>query len=114
MTRFGDCAQGDRVTIEYNASMRSREHEPTPEGYRRHVISAVETHGDSMTIRYDGRLFCGIMLEELPVGIAECILPGTELIIRCHTAETGYDGQVAHILIPHPFVEGWADIYEDY
>ena len=94
--------------------MRSREHEPTPEGYRRHVITAVTNHGDSLTIKYGGYLFSGVMLDELPAGILECIRPGTEVIIRTHTAETGGEGQVAHMLIPHPNEDCWAEIYADY
>ncbi len=96
------------------AQMRSREREPTPEGYRRHVITAVAVHGDNLTIEYGGRVFAGITLGELPAGIAETIRPGTEVIVRTHTAETGDLGQVAHILVPHPNEDGWAEIYADY
>ena len=94
--------------------MRSGEHEPTPEGYRRHVITSVTRQGDNLTIEYGGRIFAGITLAELPPGIAENIRPGTDVIVRTHTAETGDLGQVAHILIPHPTEEGWAEIYADY
>lgn len=65
-------------------------------------------------IRYDGRVFGGIMLGELPPGVAESIRPGTDVIVRSHTAETGNVGQVAHMLVPHPSENGWAEIYADY
>lgn len=94
--------------------MRTREHEPTPEEYRRHVISDVIRHDDAITIKYNGRIFGGIILAELPEGIAEHIRPGTEIIVRTHTPETGGENQVAHMLIPNPFDDGWAEIYEDY
>ncbi|HWL92993.1 MAG TPA: hypothetical protein VNT79_05630 [Phycisphaerae bacterium] len=94
--------------------MPARLPEPTPEGYRRHVIAAVTRHDDSLTIEYDGRIFGGIILAELPPGVAESIAPGTEVIIRTHTAETGNPGTVAHMLVPHPSEAGWAEIYEDY
>jgi hypothetical protein len=89
-------------------------HEPTPESYQRHVITAVENHGDSLTITYSGRDFGGIMLDQLSEGVAESIRPGTDLILRLHTAETGYAGQVAHMLVPHPSDDGWAEIYAHY
>ena len=88
--------------------------ESTPEDFQRHVITAVVDHGDSLTIKYGGRAFSGIMLDQLPAGIAESIQPGTDVIVRFHTAETGCVGQVAHMLVPHPRDEGWAEIYADY
>ena len=96
------------------ADMTAQEREPTPEGYQPHVITAVTNHGDSLTIKYGGRVFGGIMLDELPAGIAESIRPGTEVIVRLHTAETGRIGHVAHMLVPHPSEGGWAEIYADY
>lgn len=93
--------------------MRTRDYEPTPEEYRRHVITDVTRHNDSITIKYDGRTFGGVILAELPEGIAEHIRPGTEIIVRTHTVETGGPNQVAHMLIPNPFDDGWAEIYED-
>ncbi len=93
--------------------MAAQEREPTPEGYQRHVITAVENHGDSLTIKYGGRVFGGIMLDQLPAGVAEGIHPGTEVIIRVHTAETGNVGQVVDMLVPHAS-GGWAEIYADY
>jgi hypothetical protein len=94
--------------------MRSHEREPTPDGYRRHVITEVIKDGDNLTIKYDGRVFGGIMICELPPGVEESIRPGTEVIVRTHTAETGEVGQVAHMLVPHPTDEGWAEVYADY
>lgn len=94
--------------------MTRKKREPTPDDYQRHVITAVVDHGDSLTIKYGGRTFSGIMLDRLPAGVAESIRPGTEVIVRFHTAETGCVGQVAHMLVPHVRDEGWAEIYEDY
>ena len=94
--------------------MRSQTNEPTPEGYIRHVITEVIKDGDNLTIKYGGRVFGGIMCSELPPGVESSIRPGTEVIVRTHTAETGDVGQVAHILVPHPSEEGWAEIYADY
>ncbi len=94
--------------------MTAQEREPTPEGYQRHVITAVENHGDSLTVRYSGRVFGGIMLGRLPAGVAESIRPGTDLIVRLHTADTGNVGQVADMLVPHASGGGWAEIYADY
>ncbi len=71
-------------------------------------------HGVSLTIKYGGREFSGIMLDQLPADIADSIRPGTDVIVRFHTAETGRVGQVAHMLVPHPREEGWAEIYADY
>ncbi len=95
-------------------TMTSPRQVPTPEGYRRHVITAVSRQGENLTIEYAGRVFAGITVAELPPGIAECIRPGTDVIVRTHTAETGDPGQVADILIPHPTEVGWAEIYADY
>lgn len=94
--------------------MNAREQHPTPEGYRRHVITEVRRDGVNLTIEYAGRVFAGITLAELPEGIADAIAPGTEVFVRTHDGETGDAGQVAHILIPHPREEGWAEIYADY
>ena len=94
--------------------MTRKKRDPTPEGYQRHVITAVVDHGDSLTIKYGGRVFCGIMLDQLLAGVAESIRPGTEVILRLHTAETGDVGQVAHMLVPHPGEDGWAEIYAGY
>ena len=93
--------------------MTRRTRDPTPEGYQRHVITAVVDHRDSLTIEYGGRIFSGIMLDQLPAGVAQSIRPGTEVIVRLHTAETGGAGQVAHMLVPHPGEDGWAEIYAD-
>lgn len=103
-----------RNRIATTVAMRQPNSEPTPEGYQRHVITAVTNRGDSIAIEYAGRSFAGIMLDELPAGVAESIIPGTELIVRLHTAETGYEGQVAHMLVPHPHDEGWAEVYAHY
>ena len=94
--------------------MTRKKSEPTPEDYQRHVITDVVDHGDSLTIKYGGRVFGGITLDELPAGVAESIRPGTDVIVRLHTAETGRVGHVAHMLVPHPRDEGWAEIYADY
>ena len=94
--------------------MPTRDREPAPEGYRRHVISAVRRDTSNLMIEYDGRIFAGIAIAELPNGIAEAIGPGTEIFMRTHDGETGDMGQVAHILIRHPHEEGWAEIYADY
>ena len=94
--------------------MTTQEREPTPEGYQRHVITEVANHGDNLAITYGGRVFGGIMLGELPPGVAESICPGTDVIVRFHTAETGNVGQMAHMLVPHPCEDGWAEIYADY
>ena len=94
--------------------MRTREHEPTPEGYKRHVITAVTNHGDSLTIKYGTHAFGGIMLAEISAEVAASIKPGTEVIVRLHTPETGDIGTVAHVLVPHPSEDGWAEVYEDY
>jgi hypothetical protein len=94
--------------------MRTQEHEPTPEGYTRHVITAVTNHGDSLTIKYGTRAFGGINPAELTKEIAASIKPGTEVIVRMHTSETGDLGTVAHMLVPHPSEDGWAEVYEDY
>ncbi len=94
--------------------MTRKKSEPTPEDYQRHVITDVVDHGDSLTIKYGGRVFGGITLDELPAGVAESIRPGTEVIVRLHTAETGYVGEVAHMLVPHPREAGWAEVYAAY
>lgn len=93
--------------------MQSREPDDIPQGYQRHVISDVIRHDDSLTIKYSGRTFGGVMLAELPQGIADHVVPGTVLIVRYHTDETGGVGLVAHMLIPNPFDDGWAELYED-
>ena len=94
--------------------MTRRKRDPTPEAYQRHVITVVVAQGDSLTIKYGGRAFSGIMLDRLPAGVAESIRPGSELVVRLHTPETGSAGQVAHMLIPHPRDDGWAEIYAQY
>ena len=91
-----------------------REPLPAPEGYRRHVITAVRHEGANLTIEYAGRIFAGITLAELPEGIADAIRPGTEVFVRTHDGESGDAGQVAHIIIAHPRDDGWAEIYADY
>ncbi len=94
--------------------MSTRTPEPTPEGYRREVITEVIREGDHLMIRYAGKLFGGIIIEELPPGVLETIRPGTELIVRTHDGETGGLRQVAHMLVPHPTDEGWAEVYADF
>jgi hypothetical protein len=46
--------------------------------YQRHVITAVVDHGDGLTIKYGGRAFNGIMLDQLPAGVPKaCALEPT-------------------------------------
>lgn len=120
LTRYGALPDGKQLELKWkprdaaNPTFPSQNREPAPEGYRRHIITAVSRQGDNLTIEYEGRVFAGITIAELPPGIAECIRPGTDVIVRTHTAETGDPGQVADILIPHPTENGWAEIYADY
>lgn len=94
--------------------MSASETDLTPDGYSRHTITEVIRDGDHLMIRYSGKLFGGIIIAELPPGVLETIRPGTTVIVRTHDGETGGLNQVAHMLVPHPTEEGWAEVYEDY
>ena len=88
--------------------------ESVPEDFTRFLIEGVERLEDRLIIRYGGRIFGGVMLDVLEEEISSAIRPGTELIARYHTSETGQPGQVAHMLIRHPGDGGWAEIYADW
>lgn len=96
------------------AGMTDHAPDSTPEGYHRHTITEVIRDGDNLMIKYSGKLFGGIIIAELPAGVLETIRPGTTVIVRTHDGETGGLNQVAHMLVPHPTEEGWAEVYEDY
>lgn len=83
-----------------------------PPEYQCHRIDTVRREADAIVIRYSGRVFGGIVPELLAPGVAELLVPGAEIIVRLHTAETGEPNQVAHMLVRHP-TEEWAELYED-
>jgi|GEM_PF-1964591 len=88
--------------------------EQPPDEYQRLVIDEVRPSGETLTIVYDGHVFGGIvrcLLES--VEIEKAVQSGTEMFVRYHTEETGAPGQIAHIIIRHPSVEGWAELYAD-
>lgn len=86
----------------------------TPAGYDRFLIDGIDRDEGALMIRYGGRAFAGAMVERFGVpGLADAIAPGAEIIVRYHTAETGAVGQVAHMLVRHPFEDAWAEIYID-
>ncbi len=78
------------------------------------MIEDVRAAGEMLTLVYGGRVFGGVVRCLLdPDGVEAALRPGTEIFVRYHTEETGAPGQVAHIIIRHPFAEGWAEIYSD-
>ncbi len=78
------------------------------------TVDSVERSGDSLVLRYQGRLFGGVLVSLLAADIVEAVQPGTEIFVRYHTAETGRPGQIAHMLIRHPSGHGWAELYADW
>ncbi len=88
--------------------------EQPPDEYQRFVIEDVRRIGETLTLAYGGHVFGGIVRCLLdPQGVEDALQPGTEIFVRYHTEETGVPGQVAHIIIRHPLVEGWAEVYAD-
>ena len=75
-TRRRDRRLRHNAKLMQRIAMRSGEHEPTPEGYRRHVITSVTRQGDNLTIEYGGRISRYITLAELPPASRENILTG--------------------------------------
>ena len=92
-----------------------RDSEDLPQEFTPFIIQEVKRLEDRLIIRYDGRIFGGVMISVLEEEIVSAIRLGTEVIVRYHTAETGHPGQVAHMLIRHPSGDGgWAEIYADW
>ena len=88
--------------------------ERPPDEYRRFVLENVRATDEMLTLVYGGHVFGGVVRCLLdPNGVEAALRPGTEIFVRYHTEETGQPGQVAHIIIPHPSAEGWAEIYAD-
>ena len=76
--------------------------EDVPQDFTRFMIQGVKRLEDRLIIRYDGRVFGGVMIDVLADEIVAAICPGAEVIVRYHTAETGHPGQVAHMLLRRP------------
>ncbi len=88
--------------------------EPPPDEYQRFVLEDVRRIGETLTLAYGGHVFGGIVRCLLdPHGVEDALQPGTEIFVRYHNEETGAPGPVAHIIIRHPLVEGWAEVYAD-
>lgn len=88
--------------------------EPPPDEYKHFVLETVSRMGETLTLAYDGHIFGGVVRCLLdPNGVEEALQPGTDIFVRYHTEETGAPGQVAQIIIRHPLVDGWAEVYCD-
>ena len=88
--------------------------ERLPDEYRRFVLEDVRATDEMLTLVYGGHVFGGVVRCLLdPNGVEAALRPGSEIFVRYHTEETGQPTQVAHIIIPHPSAEGWAEIYAD-
>ncbi|MFN0136247.1 MAG: hypothetical protein ACKVS9_09045 [Phycisphaerae bacterium] len=81
--------------------------------YQRHVIDAVRVEPDAIVITYASKIFGGIMPELLAAGVADAIRPGAEIYVRTHTVETGWPGQVAHMILRWNGPEEWAELYSN-
>lgn len=89
------------------------EGEIIPAEYVRHVIDAVRVEHDAIVINYGSKIFGGIIPELLAPGVAEAIRPGSEIFVRAHSADTGWPGQIAHIIMRWEGREGWAELYNN-
>lgn len=87
--------------------------EPLPPEYQRFVLEDVRPEGESLTIRYAGRLFGGIIRCQLPIDIEAYLRPGTEIFVRYHQSDTGQPGQIAHMVVQHPTDDVWAEVFSD-
>lgn len=82
-----------------------------PPDYTRSIIDAVRVEADAIVVTYSGKIFGGIIPELLAPGVAEAIRPGAEIYVRTHDADTGWPGQVAHMIMRWDGPEGWAELY---
>ena len=78
------------------------------------TIESVRRADDHLLIEYGGRVFGGILPELLADGVEALIVPGSQVIVRRHTPDSGRPGQLVHMLIWHPAAEGWVDLYADW
>ena len=82
--------------------------------YHRFVLDAVRTTGEMLALSYDGHVFGGIVRCQLdPNGVESALKPGAEIFVRYHEEKLGVRGQVAHIIMPHPHQDGWAELFSD-
>ena len=94
--------------------MERKQHDQPPDEYQRFVIEDVRRAGETLTLRYGGGVFGGIVPCLLdPDGVEDALRPGAEIFVRYHNQETGAPGTIAHIIIRHPSAEGWAEVYSD-
>jgi hypothetical protein len=88
---------------------------PIPDGYDAHTIESAQRDGDHLIVTYGGKIFGGIVSDLLASDrVREAVRPGSQIIVRHHTEETGQLGQIAHMLIKHPDEPGWAELYADW
>ena len=82
-------------------------------GYMTYTITHAENLGNRILIRYNGRLFQGILIEMLPRrGVVEAIRPGA--VIRVKLLQEGLrDAIVSHMQLWDPKTDEWIDLYVD-
>lgn len=90
------------------------EDQPPPD-YLPHSIDAVRLDGEHLIITYGGKIFGGIVVDLLASDdVRGAVRPGAEVFVRYHTPGSGYDGQIAHMIMRHPSEPGWAELYADW
>lgn len=84
-----------------------------PSDYERFSVEDVIDHGDTLTIRYAGRLFGGILREWVgDPAVRAALRPGAEIGVRCLRAPGGARGQIDHMIL-RVAQDRWAEIYVD-
>lgn len=83
------------------------------EDYRIYTVTYAENLGNRILIRYDGKLFQGILIEMLPrPDLIAAIKPGAQ--IRVKLLQHGLrDAIVSHMQLRHPATGEWIDLYVD-
>ncbi len=84
-----------------------------PPDYERFIVEEVVDHGDTITIRYAGRRFGGVLREWLgDATVRSALCPGAEIGVRCLRAPGGTRGQIDHVVL-RVAQDRWAEIYVD-
>lgn len=84
-----------------------------PADYERFTLEEVVDHGDTITLRYAGRCFGGVLREWVSNALVRAALrPGAEIAVRCMRAPGGTRGQIDHVIL-RVAQDRWAEIYLD-
>ena len=102
------------MTAPATPNQEPRAEQPPPD-YQSRTVEAVRRDGGHIVITYAGKTFGGIVADLLASDdIRAALRPGAEIFVRTHTPDSGYAGQVAHMIMRHPTEAGWAELYADW